>query len=159
MQATKRVIVITWSQHLLVLSPLEACVLGDSQNELRSQKVMWLAQVRGCSEFHLKFADTFSAACVCVGKLNVCAIKLGRLRTFEFFKWIFITFILRAHLLLWTPQWTNNCLLFFSCVIWESTICNGLYLWAERNTHLVSDTVILFMRQGGRAARQTSAET
>lgn len=131
-------------------SPLEAWELGDSPSELRVKRLCGLHRWE-CSALCVKFLDTFSASvCVC----TLCVVSDGAdCLHFEFFKWIFITFILKVQLLLWTRLWTNKCLFFFfsSYVIWDGTICNGRYLWAERNTHLDADTALLFMRLGGQA--------
>lgn len=53
-------------------SALEACVLGDSEDELSSQKFMRLVQVRGCSEFLLKFLRHFFYPLVCICTQYAC---------------------------------------------------------------------------------------
>lgn len=73
--------------------------------------------------------------CVCVCERE-CYFKGGRLLAFEFFKWIFITFILKAQLFLWTPLWAH----FFSRMQFKQAPSVMVIICELRETHILSLT-------------------
>lgn len=156
MHAAMRVIVITRSRHLLAaLSSGGMCVRWQPEWTL-SQKVVRLAQVRGCSEFHRKFFDT-SPVPVCV-----CCFQTGRTAhiwilcyefSLSFFRRLGCSF---GHC--YSP--TIVSFFFFYWTQFEKAPSVMVIICELRGTHILTLTQWHYSWDGMvRAVRQTSAQT